>query len=87
MIKKFLRIALIFLGILSRQYYILSRTGGFKVYSNTTSNLSTLELNSKRVASNLIEPKIGDFVCYKSQNGRSGIIRELINFPYWKMKL
>jgi len=65
----------------------LSRTGGFKVYSNTTSNLTTLELNSKRVASNLMEPKIGDFVCYKGLNGRSGIIQELIDFPEWKMKL
>ncbi len=71
--KKPLKITLIFLGILFVIYQLLSWTGVFTVYNNpTTSNLPTLELNSKMVASNLTEPKNGDFICYKNQNGRLG---------------
>lgn len=71
--KKPLKITLIFLGIFIAIYHLLNWTGIFTVYSNpTTSNLPTLALNSKMVASNLIEPKNGDFVCYKNQNGRLG---------------
>lgn len=71
--KKPLKTALIFIGILFVLYHLLSWTGIFTAYSNpTTSNLPNLELNSKMVASNLIEPKNGDFVCYKNQNGRFG---------------
>jgi signal peptidase I len=71
--KKPLKITLILLGILFVIYHLLSWTGIFTVYSNpTTSNLPNLELNSRMVASNLTEPKNGDFVCYKNQNGRLG---------------
>ena len=71
--KKPLKIILILLGILFILYHLLSWTGIFTVYSNPTlSNLPNLELNSKMVASNLVEPKNGDFVCYKNQNGRFG---------------
>ena len=71
--KKPLKIALIPLGILFLTYHLLSWTGIFTVYSNpTTSNLPNLELNSKMAASNLVEFKNGDFICYKNQNGRLG---------------
>ncbi len=71
--KKPLKITLIFLGVLFVLYYLLSWTGTFTVYNNpTTSNLPTLELNRKIIASNLVEPKNGDFVCYKNQNGKLG---------------
>ena len=71
--KKPLKITLILLGILFIIYHLLSWTGIFTVYNNpTTSNLPTFELNSKMVASNLVEPKNGDFVCYKNQNGMLG---------------
>jgi signal peptidase I len=71
--KKPLKITLILLGILFVLYHLLSWTGIFTVYSNpTASNLPNLELNSKMVASNLAEPKNGDFICYKNQNGRLG---------------
>ena len=71
--KKPLQKTLIFLVILFGLYHILGWTGVFTVYNNpTTSNLPNLEQNSKMVATNLVEPKNGDFVCYKVQNQRFG---------------
>ena len=67
--KKPLKIALITIGILFVIYNILGQTGVFVVYDNsTTSNEPNLKINSKTLVSNLIEPKIGDFICYKFQD-------------------
>jgi signal peptidase I len=63
--KKPLKIALIFIGIIFSLYVILNWTGILKVYDyQSTSNFPTLEQNSNLILTNLVTPKNGDFICY-----------------------
>ena len=71
--KRPIKIILIFLGVIFLIYEILGFSGIFKVYSNpTTANEPNLEIDSKMFVSNLKNPEIGDFVCYKYQNEMLG---------------
>ncbi len=64
--KKSTRIILIVIGIPIFTYMFLGQLGILKLYSNpTTANEPNLKLDSKMLVSNLIKPKIGDFVCFK----------------------
>lgn len=63
--KIFLK-TLILLGALGFIYIILGLFNILKAYNNpTTANEPNLKFESKFIATNLVEPKLGDFVCYK----------------------
>ena len=71
--KKPVKIALIILGVMVLIYEVLGFTGIFKIYSNpTTANEPNLPIDSKMFVSNLKEPNLGDFICYKYQNEMLG---------------
>jgi len=71
--NKKLKYVPIVISIIIVLYFLLSLTGIFKTYkSPTTSNEPNLKLNSWFYATNLIEPKIGDFVCYENENPQFG---------------
>lgn len=66
--KKLLKIALVSIGVLFVLFYILSWTRVLTIYSDLkTSNLPTLDLDTKLIITNLIEPKNGDFILYKNE--------------------
>jgi signal peptidase I len=61
------------LGILSSSYSLMAQNGALKVYTNSTiANEPNLKLNAKLLVSNLDNPKIGDFVCYRYKDEFSG---------------
>lgn len=71
--NKKLKIVLLTFGILFISYSIIAQTGILKAYKNpTTANDPNLKMNSRFFVSNLISPKIGDFVCYKYEDKFSG---------------
>jgi signal peptidase I len=84
---------LIILGVLLGIYLLLSLTGIFKIYKvPSTANEPGIKLNSMIFSSNLVEYKIGDFVCFKYNDdlfgkqirvhrllGKSGDIVEIKN--------
>ncbi len=71
--NKKLKIVLIAFGILFFSYSIITQTGILKPYRNpTTSNEPNLKINSIFFSSNLVSPKIGDFVCYRYQDKMFG---------------
>lgn len=71
--NKKLKIVSITFGIVYLLYFIISQIGIFKMYkSPTNSNEPNLKMNTIFFASNLINPKIGDFVCYKREDNFSG---------------
>jgi signal peptidase I len=63
--NKVLRIVVVLFGVLFISYSILSLTGILKTFkSPTVANEPNLKMNSSFFTSNLVSPKIGDFVCY-----------------------
>ena len=66
--KKPLKIVLISIGLIFLLYHILSWTRILTIYSDLkTSNLPTLELDTKLITTNLIKPKNGDFILYSNE--------------------
>jgi signal peptidase I len=66
--KKPLKIASTFIGIIFSLYLILNWTGILKVYDyQSTSNFPTLKQNSNLILTNLVEPSNGDFICYYNE--------------------
>jgi len=60
------RILLFVIGIPIFTYLFLAQLGVLIVYDNPTiANEPALRLNSKMLVSNLVKPKLGDFVCFK----------------------
>lgn len=71
--NKKLKIVSITFGMLYLLYFIISQIGIFKIYkSPTNANEPNLKMNSIFFVSNLINPKNGDFVCYKREDQFSG---------------
>ena len=72
--KKKTRIILLIVGIPFSIYIFLAQLDILKLYSNpSTANEPALKLNSKILVSNLVSPKIGDFVCFKFYNEELGL--------------
>jgi len=64
--KRPTRIILLVIGISIFAYMFLSQLGILILYNNpTTANEPNLKLGSKMLVSNLVKPKMGDFVCFK----------------------
>lgn len=71
--KKQVRILLFLLLFLVVSYQILALFGVFIVYKNpTTANEPNLKYNSKFVASNLVKPSLGDFICFTDDDKEFG---------------
>jgi len=67
------RIILLVVGIPIFTYMFLGQLGVLKLYSNpSTANEPALKLNSKMLVSNLVKPRIGDFVCFKFKDEEFG---------------
>jgi len=67
------RIILLIVGIPVFTYMFLGELGVLKLYSNpSTANEPALKLNSKMLVSNLVKPRIGDFVCFKFKDEEFG---------------
>ncbi|WP_395076267.1 signal peptidase I [Flavobacterium sp.] len=67
--NKKLKTTLLIFGILFISYSIIAQTGILKAYKNSTiSNEPNMKINSRFFVSNLVSPKIGDFICYKRKD-------------------
>ncbi len=70
--KKFNRILIVLAGVLIF-YQILSAFHVFRIYhSPTPANEPNIKFNSRFFASNLIEPQLKDFVCYRIEDEMFG---------------
>lgn len=75
---KSLKFTLISVGALIIFFLFVLQTGIFKLYkSPTIANEPNLKANTYFFTSNLVTPKIGDFVCYKSEDRIFGKITKV----------
>lgn len=71
--KQTIKFFLITIVVLLSLYAITNVTGVLTIYNNSTlANEPNLKLNSKMLVSNLIKPKIGDFVTFKFEDAMFG---------------
>lgn len=71
--NKKVKIILITIVTLFTSFTIVAQTGILKAYKNSTvANEPNLKINSRILVSNLVTPKIGDFVCYNYEDKISG---------------
>ncbi|MEO8517229.1 MAG: signal peptidase I [Flavobacterium sp.] len=76
--NKLTKFALILVGVVILSYVFAAQTGVFKPYkSPTIANEPNLKANTYFFASNLVAPKIGDFVCYNSEDRNFGRITKV----------
>jgi signal peptidase I len=67
--NKKVKIILITIVTLFISYSIVAQTGILKAYKNSTvANEPNLKINSRILVSNLVTPKIGDFICYNYED-------------------
>jgi signal peptidase I len=77
--KNYFKYPLIILGILSSLWTIGRVTNTFQLYNSPTpANEPTIETDSKFFASNLVSPRLLDFICFYAEHQMSG--RQLRTF-------
>ena len=71
--KKTIRILVIFFGVILTIYGFLATLNILRVYKNSsTANEPNLPLNSRMLVTNLIKPKLGDFICFEYEDEMFG---------------